>query len=499
MTKSKYRLPLLWGIFAVYSVLTLLGALNHEVWLDEAQAWVILRDCPLSELPYRLNVEGHPPLWYLILYPFVKLGFPADYVSLISWFFMAAGALVLLFKVELPLPLKAVILASSGFLYFNSVMLRVYCLIPPLMFLILWVYPKRREHAVIYGLLIALLANTHIFICGIVGILGIFMLYDLFAEWKKSSKKENAGKLIGLAIAGIGVLALVIPLIGSIEANGATRNSPPGLSVGSFFRTLGDTFLCSFFPGGANYIVWGITASVFNILAVGMMIILRHWRRAFAVEIGFIAFYYVACGVFWVTIPNRAAVFFLSFAFVLCLEQYEKPVFREYKFVGQLTGLVGCLMKCLIKADKNAKKVYTVILTVFFAATIPSGVSLLLRDIGENYCGAKEIAAYISENFDEDAVFVQYGDGMPEVSFYAPEVKIFATDVCGLTTYAQWEYRNYPKEPSDDVAETLSGYDELYYIYYYTGSKSETDEALFIAHGFLNIDRHNSIALSRWN
>ncbi|MCM1168236.1 MAG: hypothetical protein NC401_19800, partial [Ruminococcus sp.] len=164
MTKSKSKTPLLWGIFAAYSLLTLLGALNHEVWMDEAQAWVILRDAPLNELPRILKVEGHPPLWYLILYPFVKLGFPADYVSLISWFFMAAGALVLLFKVELPLPLKAVILASGGFLYFNSVMLRVYCLIPPLMFLILWIYPKRRERPVLYGLLIALLANTHIFI-----------------------------------------------------------------------------------------------------------------------------------------------------------------------------------------------------------------------------------------------------------------------------------------------------------------------------------------------
>ena len=32
------------GIFIVYAVLTLIGALNHELWFDEAQAWNIARD-----------------------------------------------------------------------------------------------------------------------------------------------------------------------------------------------------------------------------------------------------------------------------------------------------------------------------------------------------------------------------------------------------------------------------------------------------------------------
>ena len=488
-----------WVILAAYSALTLLGALNHELWLDEAQAWVILRDAPLSELPGILNTEGHPPLWYAILYPFVKLGSPAEHVSLISWFIMALGAVVLMFKVKLPLPLKAVILASSGFLYLNSVMLRVYCLIPPLLFLILWIYPKRREHAVLYGLLIALLANTHVFICGIVGILGIYMIYDLFAEWKNSPKNENIGKLIGLAIAGVGVLILVIPLLGSIQANGATDMSS-GVVRNTFFETLDEVFAFSVF--GNNQKLSIITFIFFLILKVAflaMIAVLRHWRRAFAVEIGFVAIYYVACGMIWTTLANRAVIFILSLAFSFCLTQFEKPIFKEYKMGDRIGGAIRAFLTHLIEFDKKAAKVYLVILTAFFVITIPSGAVLLYRDITSAFSGAEETAEYITENLEDDAVLIDLNIGMPEISFYDPDIRIFSVYSCGFNSYACWKYANRPRETVETVLRTLSEYDDLYIIYYYKGDDYQKSDTIFLAQGMREYDYHNSIAICKYN
>lgn len=503
MMKSKYKAPLLWGIFTAYSMLTLLGALNHEVWLDEAQAWVILRDTPLAELPYRLKVEGHPPLWYVILYPFVKLGFPAEYAPVISWFFMASGALVLLFKVELPLPLKAVMLASSGFLYFNSVMLRAYCLIPLLLFLILWAYPKRREHAVIYGLLIALLANTHIFISGIVGILGIFMLYELFSEWRKSSKGENIGKLAGLAIAGIGVLVLVIPLIGSIEANSASNQRMAGFSFasleGMFFQTFNECFFDIAFLHNVNGVFSTVLLCVADLCFVSILILLRHWRRAFAVELGFLGIYYVTCGLLWVSLPNRAAIFILSFAFALCLTNYEKPVFKEHTVTEKITGNIRRFVTFLLKTDKNAKKVFTGIVTAFFAVSVPSGAILLYKDIGGNFSGAKDTANYITENFDKNAVFVQLRSGMPEISFYNKDIKIFAASAGDIETYSHWEYLYNPKLSEEDTLRAISEYDELYIIYYCEPNKTISGKTLYIAEGMREYSEKNSIGICEYN
>lgn len=496
-TKASKKLLLVsWVILAVYSVLTFLGAINHELWLDEAQAWVILRDVPLAELPHVLNIEGHPPLWYAILYPFVKLGFPTEYVSLISWFFMALGAAVLLFKVKLPLLLKAAILASSGFIYLNSVMLRVYCLIPPLLFLILWIYPKRREHAVLYGLLIALLANTHVFICGIVGVLGIYMIYELFTEWKCAAKKENISKLIGLAIAGTGVLMLVLPLLGSVGANGAINSH---MFVETPYEMLNSVL--AFSIGAKNkHGFFMITALLFfKIAFVVMLVVLRHWRRAFAVEMVFLIFYYISCGILWTTMPNRAAIFMLSLAFSYCLTQYEKPVFKEYKLSEKITGRIRGLLTLLIRADKRAESIYKVILMSCFAITVPFGCSLLYNDITGCFAGSKETAEYISENLEDNAVFVDLCDGMPEISFYDSSIQIFSVDSCAINTYARWEYKYRPRETAETVLNKLSEYDNLYLIYYNTNPNVVKDNTFFESDGIREYAFCNAIAICEFD
>jgi len=495
MTKAEKRTLLLWGIFAVYSMLTLICALNHEVWLDEAQAWVIMRDCPLPELPYRLKVEGHPPLWYLVLFPFVRLGFPVEYVSLISWFFMAFGALVLLFRTELPLMLKAAVLASSGFLFFNSVILRVYCLIPLILFLILWVYPRRREHPLAYGTLIALLANTHIFVCGIVGVLGIFMIYDLFSQWKDSSAKENAGKISGLVIAGTGVLLLVVILLGSTRENSTVKFDFSFNIINTIIDTLYAVFSCSFYPSG-NHIVCFIAFFIMELAFLAMLVMLRHWRRAFAVEVVFLAFYFLVCGVVWTTNPNRAAIFVLSLAFSLGLAQHETPVFKDCENAGKSAGK---LVEKLICIDRRSKRIYTEILTAFFALTVPAGVRFWCGDTAGNFSGAKDTAEYITENLEDDAVFVTFGRVMPEISLYAPDIKMFDVNMGDFAAYSHWEYKFAPKEDTKTVLERLSEYDHLYFLVYESEAFNIKTEPVYVSAGMTDYDGKNSLVIYEYD
>lgn len=489
-----------WAVLAIYSALTLLGALSHEMWLDEAQAWVILRDAPLSEVPRILHVEGHPPLWYAVLYPFVKLGFPAEYAPLISWLFMAAGAAVLLFKVELPQPLKYAVLASSGFLFYNSVMLRVYSMIPLLLFLILRIYPKRREHGVLYGLLTALLANTHVFVCGIVGILGIFMIYDLFAEWKSSSKRENAAKLAGLAIAGAGVLVLVVPLIGSIGDNGAASTnlglSPRGIFTG-VVNSFNDVFALTVQPpfGG---IAWALILAISVCAMWAAVILLRHWRRALAVEIGFMVFYCLTCGVLWMTNPNRVSVFLLSFVFSLGLTRHEKPIRKPGKISGKLSSKILKMPAELCgRADKNAQRVFSWIITAFFAVSIPSGASMLFRDIAGNFSSSEDAAEFISENLEEDAVLVMLRCGLPELSIYDPDITIYAAGSGEPCTYAKWEYMYRPPRTAQEVIGDLRKYEHLY-IVHYAWQYDVDDDVLFVGEGMTDFDGKNSLVIREY-
>ena len=52
-----------------YFLLALVNILNHEIWFDEIQSWLIARDSTsLSNLFYNLRYDGHPPLWYVSMF-----------------------------------------------------------------------------------------------------------------------------------------------------------------------------------------------------------------------------------------------------------------------------------------------------------------------------------------------------------------------------------------------------------------------------------------------
>ena len=85
-------------ILFIYSILTLAGALNHELWIDEAQAWNIARDNSIAGIIDVMKYEGHPPLWHFILYVFSHLGFSWSILPFISWAFNVLTAAIIIYK-----------------------------------------------------------------------------------------------------------------------------------------------------------------------------------------------------------------------------------------------------------------------------------------------------------------------------------------------------------------------------------------------------------------
>ena len=90
--KFNLLLLILWLIVVLFTMF------HHEIWRDEAQAWCIVRDLNFIEIFRSARTEGHPFLWYLILYPFAKLGFPVEIMQVISLFFVFISISFLLFK-----------------------------------------------------------------------------------------------------------------------------------------------------------------------------------------------------------------------------------------------------------------------------------------------------------------------------------------------------------------------------------------------------------------
>lgn len=454
------------GIFLIYAILTLFGALRHELWFDEAQAWVIVRDNDFLGIMNALRYEGHPPLWYMILLPFARLGFSCEVLPLISWFFSVMTVLLILWKAPFGLGMKAAVIFSGGFLFFHSVNSRVYCLIPFLLCLIAILYPKRKKHPVLFGLLIGLLANTHVCFCGMVGIFGIYMLVELFRDWKNASAKENLFRVIGLGIAGVGVLMLVLPLLHSISLNDSTADISAGMTFGKglyyFLTGLDDAmYLCVTGDAYPTEFLHPIASAA----AVGIgffLIIFRRWKKWLIAVLVFLFFYLFIVSVVWWNNSCRAAmmIFALIFFFWLALEEGGETESKDSPaWLGQLPKRLSAVIRIIREAPRKS---LTVIFTLILLTTVPLGAVYLCADWFGLFSVSKPTAEYIRENFESGTVFVSADDTLAPFSAYLPEYLFYSTDRGSFYTYALHAKAEAVSE--EQIESDLAPYENLYQI-----------------------------------
>lgn len=473
-TKIKKNRIICLIIFAVYAILTLIGAANHELWFDEAQAWTIARDNDIAGIFHQLGYEGHPPLWYLILYVPSHLGMSCSVIPYISWFITAIAGAIIMFKAPFHIVTRTAVLFSGGFLFINSVMSRVYCLINLIVVLIALLYPKRKEHPVIYGFLIALLANTHICMSGFIGIIGIFMLIDLFKDFKSKSIKQKTGEFIGLGIAGVGVLTLVIPLLNALSLNSST--SEREITFGDAVTAVLESFLnislsvtnysyhTTVNTGMFLFILSGFVAAAF----IAMIIIMRNKTRPFIMLVFFWVFYTITTEIFWSTIPNRALVFMLMYFIIAWIAEYEPQnnasEIWSKTYLKTDTEIFKNFLDFIKKVDKNFGKSYLTVITAIMLISAPAGAYYLFSDYVKAFCPSKTAAEYIRDNIPEDSILVTNGESCPQLAAYLPEYKFYSTDLGRFYTYLHHEVIS-DSINNEKVYNDLKDHNNLYYIY----------------------------------
>ena len=88
-------------VFLLYAVVTLIMVFHHEIWRDEAQAWLVVRDLNIIEMAQHVRTEGHPLLWYFVILPLTKIfqGFYAVFsMQILNWFLVVLGMGIFVFK-----------------------------------------------------------------------------------------------------------------------------------------------------------------------------------------------------------------------------------------------------------------------------------------------------------------------------------------------------------------------------------------------------------------
>jgi hypothetical protein len=202
------------GLLTIWLAIVLFTSTRHEFWRDEVRALSIARAAHSPLDIFRIRNEGHPALWYLLLYLCKSIVDSPLVLPVLSITIAFAAVVLFLFRAPFPLWLRALFIFSALPLYEYSVMARNYGISMLLFFIAAALYRERDEHPLWLAFVLALLANTNIHSAMLVGLVAIVWMWDFVARKKAGAIQLSVLSLcFGLAIIVAGLaLCLVVAL-----------------------------------------------------------------------------------------------------------------------------------------------------------------------------------------------------------------------------------------------------------------------------------------------
>ncbi len=162
-----------------FAAIVLVGILNHAMWRDEVNPWLIVRDSvTMADMFAAIHYEGHPPLWYLLLRPLSLLTHDPRVMQLLH--LAIATATIAVFARFAPFSPAQKILFSLGYLPFYEYALisRNYAIGLFLAVLFCAVFARQRQAIVAMSLILVLMANASAFGLFLALALGLALALD---------------------------------------------------------------------------------------------------------------------------------------------------------------------------------------------------------------------------------------------------------------------------------------------------------------------------------
>ena len=188
------KIPIPWRRFVIYAsffayaVMVFAAIRHHELWADEAQAWLLARDVSLGDLwLHFLHYEGSPGLWQTLLHVLIRCGLSYSAYSYVPGVLGLAGAWLVMRHSPFPLAIR-VLLPFTFFLGFQyAVIARSYDLLPPLLFGCAIIYPKADRRLPLFtGLLCAVaMVSVHgLILSACIAVSFLFHRWRLVRAWE---------------------------------------------------------------------------------------------------------------------------------------------------------------------------------------------------------------------------------------------------------------------------------------------------------------------------
>lgn len=421
--RSPLRDPMVVAALLAYVLLGLVLAAHHEAWRDEADSWLWVRDGGLGELFGRLGHMGTPALWYLVLFPFARAGLPFATQGLVHVAIAAGAAFVVLAHAPFSRRFR-LLLVFSYFLGFEYLAIaRNYSIGLLLLFTLAALDGRRRERAVLYGIVLALMVNTSVHLLFI----GVVILAASALELRADARADRS-RVAGLAIALCGV------------ALAAWQLWPPadGAHTGLFYsfepRALRWSLSQSLLPGIP---VYGLHLVTIPIVLACLFALWRHPRS------------------FWIFLAAYSGLLYVM----------------TFKVVGGLRhfGLVfALLVYCIWIAEAAGREAYLrtnwrryamLGLEVCLAVSLVVAAVYWTLEVTRPFSGSKEMAQYLEANgLEGRKIAAHYPAAGAVVLVHLREPRRFWYPALGREgSYMYWDrrYQEADAVPVESVARTV--------------------------------------------
>lgn len=448
-------------IFIAFGIITFLTSSMHECWRDESQAWLLTRDIPIFDLLFsQLKYEGHPGVWYIILLPFAKLGFPFQIINYISWLIMMIAAYFIIYKSKIDTMAKVALLLTTPFIYYYSVIGRSYCVISLLMIGVAYLYGKRKEHPYLLALLLALLMNTHLLALGFVAMLTIIVyiyepLANIISNRKRPTKEQVYKIFFPIFIIGFAGIMLLLQVRPWEHSNTVIDTDISRFSKEEAYKTLINTIktvIGNMVPYKSFYYGYYILIPLMLLLGI------HNYRK-------------------------ESIICFCAILFQICLFAFVIKALAHTSFVILVT--LGCYLWMVkdkasngTKAQKIVASIIEIVAFIVFALNLMVSYQYVIYDLKDEFSASKQTANFINNNIEENANFITTYDvkAQPIIPYTNEKYHFYSLDTKQEFTYITWDQNRYNKitykDFKDAIDNSLKENKPTYVIYVY-GSLAE--------------------------
>ncbi|MBE9050389.1 hypothetical protein IQ243_08190 [Nostocales cyanobacterium LEGE 11386] len=247
---SSSSLNVAWLIIITFSILGLTGILNHSMWRDELNPWLIVRDSQsFRDLIANIRYEGHPVLWYFSLAVLRKI---ADNPIVMQIFHLAiAITSVAIFCFYSPFNNQQKLLFSFGFYPFYEYLLisRNYAFSMLFIFGFCTAFASRKRTYAYLAILLGLLANSSVYALFVSFSLSLTLLVEFCFDhehrkqyFRQSQKYDLFLSVLIIIFSFILSIYIITPPTDSYLHGGLNNGWVIQLDIRNLLRSIGRLF-----------------------------------------------------------------------------------------------------------------------------------------------------------------------------------------------------------------------------------------------------------------